>query len=92
MTTIPKKDLFTETNLKTAFDMFDLDKNGSISLNEVKEILRNGKDIEDEVLIELKEEINKNNDEELTFEEFKNLMYSYAGIDNEESSFDNEDD
>ena len=74
MTTIPKKDLFTETNLKTAFDMFDLDKNGSISLNEVKEILRNGKDIEDEVLIELKEEINKNNDEELTFEELKNFM------------------
>ena len=74
MTTIPKKDLFTETNLKTAFDMFDLDKNGIISLNEVKEILRNGKDIEDEVLIELKEEINKNNDEELTFEELKNFM------------------
>ena len=74
MTTIPKKDLFTETNLKTAFDMFDLDKNGSISLNEVKEILRNGKDIEDEVLTELKEEINKNNDEELTFEELKNFM------------------
>ena len=78
MTTISKKSLFTENNLKSAFDMFDLDKNGSISLNEVKEVLGMGKEVDDKVLDELKDEINTHGDEELTFEEFKNLMYSFA--------------
>ena len=37
---LPKEKLFTEKNLKIAFEMFDLDKNGMISLEEFKTILR----------------------------------------------------
>ena len=37
--TLPKDQLFTEKNIKYAFDMFDLNKSGTISLNEFKEIL-----------------------------------------------------
>ena len=91
MNTIPKKSLFTDANLKTAFDMFDLDKNGSISLNEVKEVLGMGKEVDDQVLNELRDEINTNGDEELNFEEFKNLMYSFAENDVNNSSFENEE-
>ena len=41
-------------------------------------------------LIELKEKINKNNNEEYNFENFKNLINTYAGIDNKENYFDNQ--
>ena len=91
MNTIPKKHLFTDANLKTAFDMFDLDKNGSISLNEVKEVLGMGKEVDDQVLNELRDEINTNGDEELNFEEFKNLMYSFAENDVNNNSFEIEE-
>jgi calcium-dependent protein kinase len=37
--TINKRTLLNETNLKSAFDMFDKDANGSISAEEVAEIL-----------------------------------------------------
>ena len=69
--TLPKEKLFTEKNLKIAFDMFDLDKNGTISLNEFKEILG----IDDKnVNKELLKEIPIKGDEEMTFEQFKKIL------------------
>ena len=72
---LPKDKLFTDANLKTAFNMFDIDKNGGISINEIKEILGTGKifdkNANDELLKEIK---NKGNDKEISFEEFKDLL------------------
>ena len=74
--TLPKESLFTEDNLKHAFDMFDLDKKGVITLNNFKEILgiENVKD--KKVYEELLNEIPLHNNEEMNFDEFKNYIYS----------------
>ena len=72
--TLPEEQLFTETNLKTAFDMFDLDKNGTISLYEFKEILGLGKSKNKNLNKELLKEIPIKGNEEITFEQFKKIL------------------
>ena len=76
--TISKENLFTDINLKTAFDMFDLDKNGSISLSEIKEVLGIKKNDDDKVIEELMNEVQRTGNEEITFEQFKESMLNYA--------------
>ena len=71
---LPKEKLFTETNLKTAFDMFDLDKNGTISLDEFKTILGIDKLNDQKVNKELLKEIPIKENEEMTFEQFKQIF------------------
>ena len=72
--TLPKERLFTEKNLKIAFDMFDLNKSGTISFNEFKEILGIKKIRDQKVYKELLEEIPIKENEEMTFEQFKKLF------------------
>ena len=72
--TIPKEQLFTDANLRTAFDMFDLDKNGTISLTEFKEILGLGKNKDINVNKELLKEIPIKGNEEINFEQFKKIL------------------
>ena len=72
--TLPKEQLFKENNLKYAFDMFDMDKNGKISLNDFKEILGIKKVKDKNVIEELLKEIPIRGDEEMTFEQFKNYI------------------
>ena len=74
--TILTNHLFKEENLKIAFDMFDLDKNGTISLSEVKEVLGMGKSIDESVMKEIMSEINNQGDDEITYEQFKNIITS----------------
>ena len=71
---LPKSKLFTETNLKIAFDMFDLDKNGTISLDEFKTILGINKIKDEKVNKELLKEIPIKENEEMTFEQFKQIF------------------
>ena len=71
---LPKEKLFTEKNLKIAFDMFDLDKNGMISLDEFKTILGIKKINDKKVNEELLNEIPIKENEEMTFEQFKLLF------------------
>ena len=68
---IPKEKLFTEVNLKTAFDLFDLDKNGAISPSEVKEVLGMDSNVDEKVLDELLKEIKNTGNDEISFEQFK---------------------
>lgn len=76
--TIPKEHLFTEVNLKTAFDLFDLDKNGGISLSEVCEVLgMNNKNVDEGVINELLKEIHNSGDEEISFEQFKSIIRQF---------------
>ena len=72
--TLPKEQLFKENNLKYAFDMFDIDKSGKISLNNFKEILGIKKIKDKNIIEELLKEIPIHGDEEMTFEEFKNYI------------------
>ena len=71
---LPKEKLFTEKNLRTAFNMFDLDKNGTISLEEFKTILGINKLNDQKVNKELLNEIPIKEDEEMTFEQFKQIF------------------
>ena len=76
--TIPKENLFTDVNLKTAFELFDLDKNGSISLSEIKEVLGIKKNDDDKVIEELMNEVQRTGNQEITFQQFKESMLNYA--------------
>ena len=72
--TLPKEQLFTEVNLRNAFDMFDLDKNGTISMSEVLEVLGMDEKTDEKIIKQLKKEMPKNGDEDITLDQFKKLI------------------
>jgi calcium-dependent protein kinase len=74
--TLPKEQLFTEVNLKHAFDMFDLDKKGMITLNNFKEILGIEKVKDKKIYEELLKQIPLKKNEKMNFDEFKKYIYS----------------
>lgn len=63
--------------LKTAFDMFDKDGSGKISVDELKQILQ-GEDMNNLVTSDVLEgylkEVDSNGDGELDFSEFQEMM------------------
>ncbi len=70
--TLPKEQLFTDINLKNAFDMFDKDKNGTISINEIIEVI--GTELDKNAIEELKKEVSYDGDKEIDFKHFKEFM------------------
>ena len=54
--------------------MFDEDKNGSISLNEILKVIVADREIDKNVIEQLKAEILKDGDEEIDFNHFKEIM------------------
>eukprot|EP00347_Sterkiella_histriomuscorum_P015455 403356964 len=74
--TINKKDALTTRKLKKAFDMFDLDKSGSISALELKKAMGSfvGDLISDNVWKKMIAEVDKNGNGEIDFEEFAKMM------------------
>ena len=70
--TLPKDHLFTDLNLKNAFDMFDKDKNGTISINEIIEVI--GTELDKNAIEELKKEVGYDGDKEIDFKHFKDFM------------------
>jgi calcium-dependent protein kinase len=72
--TIDKNLLLSESNLRMSFNLFDIDRNSLISVDEIKNIIGGGKSIPDNVMVELLAEIDKKSDEEINFEEFKSIM------------------
>ncbi len=54
--------------------MFDRDGGGSISANEVKEVLGVGKNIDVKIWNEIIKEVDSNGDGEISFSEFKTMM------------------
>ena len=70
--TLPKEQLFTDINLKNAFDMFDKDKNGTISIDEIIEVI--GAELDKNAIEELKKEVSYDGDKEIDFKHFKEFM------------------
>lgn len=64
--------LLSNQKLKLAFDLFDEDKSGSISVNEFRRVLKVGED--SALLDKLIRVVDKNKDGELSFVEFKKLI------------------
>ena len=74
--TYDKKKILTEFNLKKAFDMFDKDKSGKISSEELKTVLGGGNEENDFVWEKIISEIDSDGDGEISYEEFKTMMYN----------------
>lgn len=74
--TYDKKKILTEFNLKKAFDMFDRDKSGKISSEELKLVLGGGNEENDFVWEKIISEIDSDEDGEISYDEFKTMMYN----------------
>lgn len=68
--------LLSQQNLQVAFNMFDQDGNGQITLQELKSIFNRGTVSErsDDVWENILAEVDENGDNEISFDEFKNAM------------------
>ena len=72
---INKYSILQEEKLKGAFALFDKDQNGSISAQEIKQVLGVGKKFGNESIFdEIIKEVDINGDGVITFEEFKIMM------------------
>jgi Ca2+-binding EF-hand superfamily protein len=72
---INKYSILQEEKLKGAFALFDKDHNGSISAQEIKQVLGVGKKFGNESIFdEIIKEVDINGDGVITFEEFKIMM------------------
>lgn len=70
---INKSKLLDEKNLKIAFDTFDLNKDGKLSADEIKQVLGTN---HKEYVMHLINAIDEDNNQQIDFEEFKRLMTS----------------
>jgi calcium-dependent protein kinase len=73
--TMDKRKLLTNEKLEVAFNLFDKDGGGSISADEIKEVLGVGKNIDEKVWNEIILEVDSNGDGEISFAEFKVMMH-----------------
>jgi len=72
--TINKNQLLSDEKMKQAFDLFDKDGGGSISSDEVKEVLGVGKKFDEKVWDEIISEVDIDGDGEISYSEFKLMM------------------
>ena len=73
--------LYSDQNLQMAFGVFDVDGSGKISVAELRGLLENGKQSDDEVWTNIIKSIDANGDGEIDLEEFKNIVRSNISID-----------
>ena len=71
---IPEDRLFTEANLRNAFNLFDTEKKGSIKHMQVVDALQRENKINPKMIELLKKEVSNMGDELLDFDKFKKLM------------------
>lgn len=72
--TMDKRKLLSNEKLEAAFNLFDRDGSGTISANEIKEVLGVGKNIDEKVWNAIVMEVDGNGDGEISFTEFKTMM------------------
>jgi calcium-dependent protein kinase len=71
---VDKKKILTEDRLEQAFKMFDKNGDGSISSNEIKSVLQNGKAFSDQVWNDIIKEVDIDGDGQVSINEFKVMM------------------
>ena len=74
MATSHAETLLSRNNLIKAFNAFDTDKSGKISFEEIKTIFDNGEQLDEELWAGLIHAIDQNNDGEIDFYEFEEMM------------------
>ena len=75
---IPEDRLFTEDNLKNAFNLFDTEKKGEITHMQVVDALQRENKINEKMIEKLKKDVTNMGDELLDFEKFKSLMITLS--------------
>ena len=69
-----KERLLNMNNLRMAFSMMDLNGNGGISRQELKNVFETSEKKDEELWVQIFDEVDINKDGEITFEEFKQTM------------------
>lgn len=54
--------------------MFDKDGGGSISIDEIKQVLSYGQKLDDDVINQIIKQVDENGDGEISYEEFAQMM------------------
>jgi calcium-dependent protein kinase len=72
-----EKQLLTNDKLEAAFRMFDKDGIGSISVEEIKQVLSFGKHLDDAAVTAIIKQVDENNDGEISYEEFSKMMKKF---------------
>ena len=72
---VNKVAVLSQENLKAAFRVFDKDNSGMITIDELKSVFDTKNNKKDESLwVEIMAEVDKNNDNEISLEEFMDAM------------------
>lgn len=75
---INKVAVLNQKNLISAFQIIDTDNSGMITIDELKQVFDNSGDKKDESLWEdIMKEVDQNNDNQISFEEFKDAMTKF---------------
>jgi calcium-dependent protein kinase len=69
-----KEKVLTKQRIEYCFQLFDKDKSGQISKDELKNMLGGADNISDEVWAELIKEVDANGDGEIGFNEFRDML------------------
>ena len=72
--TMNEKNLLSNHKLQKAFKMFDIDGGGTISADEIKQVLSFGQHIDEEVVQQILKQVDSNGDGEISFDEFAEMM------------------
>ena len=71
---VAEKSLLSNNKLHTAFKMFDKDGGGSISTDEIKQVLSFGQTLDESVVNQIIAQVDANGDGEISYEEFAAMM------------------
>ena len=72
--TLNEKNLLSNNKLQTAFKMFDKDGGGTISIDEIKQVLSFGQNLDDAVVDQIIKQVDDNGDGEISYDEFSAMM------------------
>lgn len=72
--TLNEKNLLSNNKLQTAFKMFDKDGGGTISVDEIKEVLSFGQNLDEHIIQQIIKQVDANGDGEISYEEFSQMM------------------
>merc|ERR1712100_496293 len=72
--TMNEKNLLSNNKLQSAFKMFDKDGGGSISTDEIKQVLSFGQNLDEDVVNSIIKQVDANGDGEISFDEFAEMM------------------
>jgi Ca2+-binding EF-hand superfamily protein len=90
--------MLQEDKLKEIFNLFDIDQSGTITADELKKVLGAGgpkagtnNDLDDNEWDRIIDEVDKDGNGEISFEEFKAMIYNLFNIKQEQDEEDNKD-